>query len=149
MKQGKQSVEAYALELESVRDPQQTLPMILPLDVYPASVEPSAIMWQDGMRTLSYNIKKDEGIIVKHIFTCNLVRLQEEPTSLFRDFQTDVELRRQGGDSAGGGVFRFNSIHMLTLLCRLFLVPGWGGTRWFVHRYCWVEGCAGVCIPSA
>ena len=49
-------------------------------------------MWADGMRTFTYTIR--DGVVAKHVFTCNLPTLQEEPTVLFHDIQVHVELSR-------------------------------------------------------
>jgi hypothetical protein len=100
MKQGKPPADGYALELQCIRDPHQAMPIMIPLDVYPTSIKPSTVTWRDGMRTILYDIKKGTKVIMKHIFTCNLVDLQAEPTSLFRDFQMSVQLR-QSGNMAG------------------------------------------------
>jgi hypothetical protein len=90
------------LTLSLVREYHQALSTPLPADVYPDEMDSSAEMWADGMRTFSYFIR--EGVLAKHIYTCNKETLQEEPTLLFRDFQLHVALSRQCGDESALGI---------------------------------------------
>ena len=75
-----------------MRDPQDNLSMVLPYnDPLPINLVDT---WEDGIRTLPYYIHGDKNVFIKHIFTCNLPRLQVEATRLLHFIQLEVELLR-------------------------------------------------------
>lgn len=78
--------------LLALRDPQHSLPITDPLDVMPSSLGKTIDSWDDGMRTLTYEI--GEGVRAKHVFTGNQEILQEGATRLLHAVQEDVILSR-------------------------------------------------------
>lgn len=88
-----------------MRDPQDNLALSLPLNELPDRdlVHVRTRVSKDRMKTLFYNydISTNEGpIVVRHVFTCNLKRLQEEPSKLLSSIQIHVPLRRSIGDGS-------------------------------------------------
>lgn len=69
-----------------------------PLDVAPSSVCGADYSWDDGMRTLAYEV--NSGTNVKHVFTGNQEILQEDATRLLLAVQKDVILSRSDLQSA-------------------------------------------------
>ena len=92
MKFWKESSPPSLIPLRYVLDAQQLQNrMTLPHDLYPDSVEPSSVLWSDGVQTHSYMIRGE--VMAKHIFPCNI--LQQESEALFHEIQANVELRRR------------------------------------------------------
>ena len=86
-----------------MRDPQDNLPLSLPLNELPHYDLLSVRMRvsKDRMKTLSYNFGAcEEPIVVRHVFTCNLKKLQEEPSKLLSSIQIHVPLCRSTGDGS-------------------------------------------------
>jgi hypothetical protein len=88
-----QRAVGYAVRLEFAREHFQALPSVAPGNLVPKSVSKTVSAWADGMHTYCYAI--NDNVAVKHVFTSNRRNLQEEATSLFREIQLHVELRRQ------------------------------------------------------
>jgi len=90
-----------------MRDPQDNLPLSLPLNELPNRnliyVHVQTRGWKDQMKSFSYsfNINANERpIVVRHVFTCNLKTLQKKPSELLSSIQTHVPLRRPTGDGS-------------------------------------------------
>lgn len=78
-----------------MRDPHHTAPITFPFDRYPPSVASTHLKNEEtGMRTFVYSVGAH--IAVKHFFTCNEKHLQQDATSLFKEFQMGVKLEWQG-----------------------------------------------------
>ncbi|KIP07421.1 hypothetical protein PHLGIDRAFT_420395 [Phlebiopsis gigantea 11061_1 CR5-6] len=78
-----------------VRDPHKTTPDTTPVDTYPASVSCRVLdAGRNVVRTFLYTI--DEGVEIKHVFTCNRPALQTGADHLFREIQRRVPMAWQG-----------------------------------------------------
>lgn len=91
--------KGYFVGLDHIREYLQVLPISLPVNRFPASIEPSITTWPNKMCTLSYTIDASRSVLVKHLFTCNLQTLQTEATTFWKDFQENVDLSRKAGSS--------------------------------------------------
>lgn len=103
--QHKPENKGYAIEIDRMRDPQDNLPLSLPLNELPNCdlVHVRMRISKDRMKTLTYNfdISTNEGpIVVRHVFTCNSKKLQEEPSKLLSSIQIHVPLGRSTGDGS-------------------------------------------------
>jgi hypothetical protein len=87
-------VPPYVVELSFVRDPQDRLPLSLPINTYPQPVKLKVAQFVEGTKVLTYVIHGEENVYIKHVFTGNLLRLQPHATLLMRDIQLYVELTR-------------------------------------------------------
>lgn len=100
---------SYALSLEQLREPQQGSPISHPYNTYPKSVEAHIAVWDNEMRTYTYVVAgtKDEGVVIKQIFTGNSKALQVEATELLKLFQLHIPMQRKIG-RATSNVFCFS-----------------------------------------
>ncbi|EKM81545.1 hypothetical protein AGABI1DRAFT_125924 [Agaricus bisporus var. burnettii JB137-S8] len=102
--QDKPVARGYMVEIDRLRDPQDGMPLALPLDNVPGHIRANSRVrvWDDKMKTLIYCF--ETGIVggmakAQHIFTCNLPDLQRLPSELFNSIQVHVPLRRPTGDT--------------------------------------------------
>jgi hypothetical protein len=84
--------------LQALQDVHHFVRIHDPLDVAPSSVCGTDYSWNDGMRTLAYEV--NSGTNVKHVFTGNQEILQEDATRLLLAVQKDVILSRSDLQSA-------------------------------------------------
>lgn len=82
------------LDAYYVRNTFRCAPVMYPDDRHIVGVESTEAEAQDGMRWFTYDL--GNGAVVKHVFTCNLDKFQEEPSQLFRDIQMSAELKLHG-----------------------------------------------------
>lgn len=102
--------EGYAIELDRMRDPQDNLPLSLPLNELPSrgQVDAKVRVWKDRTKTMVYLFDQrlnEKPVVVQHVFTCNSRVLQKEPSELLRLIQTHVPLRRLTGDGSSNPYF--------------------------------------------
>ncbi|CCM00591.1 uncharacterized protein FIBRA_02627 [Fibroporia radiculosa] len=76
--------------VDYVRNHNITAPIAWPWDRPSRGIVFDMMDCEDGSRIFSYQFQKD--ISVRHLFTCNSDKLQEEPSRLFRDLQIEVEM---------------------------------------------------------
>lgn len=105
LQQDKPEAEGYIVDIDRLRDPQDRLPLTLPLNELPGHVriDFKVQIWNDRMKTLVYRFETEpvEGpAVVQHIFTCNLADLQAVPSELLNSIQMDVPLRRSTGETS-------------------------------------------------
>ncbi|KAJ7777469.1 hypothetical protein B0H16DRAFT_1712470, partial [Mycena metata] len=119
-KKSEWAVGGYSLPLESIRSPQDKMPVYLPTTTLPLAVsQPTHVVWPDGMSVLHYALgvrastvgalgseqstKRAWGpageIFAKLIFTGNAPSLQLDATELLDSIQTGCELVREAIDS--------------------------------------------------
>jgi len=86
--------------MDTIREPGDRLPMVLPVNLIPLWIDPRLVEWGDGMKTLSYTVREAESrpVMVKHVFTGNITRLQAEQTQLFEEVQKEVVMTRAEQD---------------------------------------------------
>jgi len=107
-------VSPYVAELAFVRDPQDRLPLSLPINTYPQPVKMKVARFVEGTKVLMYMIRGEENTYIKHVFTGNLLRLQPHATLLMRDIQLYVELTRPCSE---------NSVYLACLFLLLLTLP--------------------------
>ncbi|KAF9454482.1 hypothetical protein P691DRAFT_808625 [Macrolepiota fuliginosa MF-IS2] len=110
----KPEVEGYAVDIDRMRDPQDSLPLSLPLSEMPSQsyVDFKVQTWSDRMKTLVYQFKVGSNgnrgpAAVQHIFTGNLKDLQRDPSQLLSEIQIHVPLRRPTGDASSNPYFTY------------------------------------------
>ncbi|KAH9479125.1 Protein RCC2-like protein [Psilocybe cubensis] len=94
------SAEPYKVELFSMRDPQDRLPIAQPYDIWPKSVEPKVIRHENGVQTITYPLDDSGTASIKHVFLGNFEELQKQATTLLDKIQLQVELKRPFNDSS-------------------------------------------------
>ncbi|KAI0766094.1 hypothetical protein BD413DRAFT_154795 [Trametes elegans] len=104
-----------AIPVEYVRQVRGTDPIAFPWDRYPASVACTSADAPEGLRRFSYAIDAD--VVVHHLFTRNRPEVQAEPTRLFSDLQTAVEVPAESGTA------RFTSNAGAYYSCRFGAAP--------------------------
>lgn len=93
------SVEPYKVDLFSMRDPQDRLPIAHPYDTWPKSIEPKILKHENGVQTITYSLNENGTASIKHVFLGNFEELQKQATALLDKIQIQVELKRPFNDS--------------------------------------------------
>jgi hypothetical protein len=101
------------MELFFMRDPQDRLPLSLPINTYPKPVKMKVAQFLEGTKVLTYMIRGEENTYIQHVFTGNLLRLQPHATLLMRDIQLYVELTRPCTEN--GAYLLYFGVLLLTL----------------------------------
>ncbi|PCH44601.1 hypothetical protein WOLCODRAFT_154641 [Wolfiporia cocos MD-104 SS10] len=96
------------VEVHTIRDPRNIAPVTYPWNRLSDCIKTTVMDVADGSRLFAYTIQ--DGVSAKHIFTCNEAELQKEPTRLFREILTKVELPSlRGGRGASKGAYYTSS----------------------------------------
>jgi hypothetical protein len=109
-----QRVESSAptVSVGSARTANKSSPDSFPSDDPPQSMKlfpPKT--WPDKMNVFSYRYDDVGSVIIRHIFTCNLDKLQVRATELFKKIQMDVELEWQAAsDIVASGMYHWTAI---------------------------------------